>query len=76
MVYTRTGQIRPRLVLRGSTARAAQRGRNGPRNLTMVYRTMTLPDIPDNLLILMGISGGMYLGFSYPPPASPPAGHS
>ena len=28
-----------------------------------VYTTMALPDIPGNLLILMGISGGTYLGF-------------
>jgi len=30
--------------------------------------TMHLPDIPDKLLVLMGISGGTYLGFNYPRP--------
>lgn len=30
--------------------------------------TMHLPDIPDRLLVLMGISGGTYLGFNYPKP--------
>ena len=29
----------------------------------MFVTTMRLPDIPDNLLVLMGISGGTYLGF-------------
>lgn len=28
--------------------------------------TMHLPEIPDKLLILMGVSGGTYLGFNYP----------
>jgi hypothetical protein len=28
--------------------------------------TMHLPDIPNNLLVLMGVSGGAYLGFNYP----------
>lgn len=28
--------------------------------------TMHLPDIPERLLVLMGISGGTYLGFNYP----------
>ena len=39
--------------------------------------TMHLPDIPNQLLLLMGISGGTYLGFNYPQPAQarrqPPA---
>ena len=30
-----------------------------------VVTTMHLPDIPDQLLLLMGISGGTYLGFKY-----------
>jgi hypothetical protein len=30
--------------------------------------TMHLPDIPDKLLVLMGISGSTYLGFNYPKP--------
>jgi hypothetical protein len=28
--------------------------------------TMRLPNIPNNLLVLMGISGGTYLGFNFP----------
>ena len=28
--------------------------------------TMNLPDIPNQLLLLMGVSGGTYLGFNYP----------
>ena len=34
--------------------------------------TMNLPDIPNQLLLLMGISGGAYLGFNFPqaPPES------
>lgn len=44
--------------------------------LTMVYGTMSLPDIPDSMLVLMGISGGTYLGFSYPGRATPSAGGS
>ena len=31
-----------------------------------VVTTMHLPDIPNQLLLLMGISGGTYLGFKYP----------
>ena len=34
--------------------------------LTELVSTMHLPDIPDKLLVLMGISGGTYLGFNYP----------
>lgn len=30
--------------------------------------TMHLPEIPEKLLILMGVSGGTYLGFNYPKP--------
>lgn len=30
--------------------------------------TMRLPNIPNNLLVLMGISGGTYLGFNFPKP--------
>lgn len=32
----------------------------------MLIDTMRLPDIPEKLLVLMGISGGAYLGFNYP----------
>ena len=28
--------------------------------------TMNLPDVPNQLLLLMGVSGGAYLGFNYP----------
>jgi len=31
-----------------------------------VIDTMHLPEIPDQLLLLMGVSGGAYLGFNYP----------
>lgn len=31
-----------------------------------VLRTMQLADIPNQLLVLMGISGGTYLGFNFP----------
>ena len=31
-----------------------------------VVTTMHLPDIPNQLLLLMGVSGGTYLGFNYP----------
>lgn len=33
-----------------------------------LYDTMHLPDIPEKLLVLMGISGGTYLGFNFPKP--------
>lgn len=32
------------------------------------FGTMCLPVIPDKLLVLMGVSGGTYLGFNYPKP--------
>jgi hypothetical protein len=32
------------------------------------FGTMRLPVIPDKLLVLMGVSGGTYLGFNYPKP--------
>ncbi|MEE8076161.1 MAG: IPT/TIG domain-containing protein [Candidatus Binatia bacterium] len=31
-----------------------------------LINTMHLPDIPDRLVVLMGISGGTYLGFNFP----------
>jgi hypothetical protein len=31
-----------------------------------LLETMRLPNIPNNLLVLMGISGGTYLGFNFP----------
>ncbi len=34
--------------------------------ISRVVGGINLPDIPENLLILMGISGGTYLGFNYP----------
>lgn len=34
--------------------------------LVELYNTMHLPEIPEKLLVLMGISGGAYLGFNYP----------
>ena len=34
--------------------------------LFKVHQTMHLQDIPNELLLLMGISGGTYLGFNYP----------
>lgn len=33
-----------------------------------LFGTMHLPDIPNKLLVLMGVSGGTYLGFNYPEP--------
>jgi hypothetical protein len=33
-----------------------------------LLNTMHFPDIPDKLLVLMGISGGTYLSFNYPKP--------
>lgn len=33
-----------------------------------LIETMRLPDIPNNLLVLMGISGSTYLGFNFPKP--------
>ena len=37
-----------------------------------VVTTMHLPDIPNQLLLLMGISGSAYLGFNYPSRPQPP----
>jgi hypothetical protein len=39
--------------------------------VTKLISTMELPDIPNNLLVLMGISGGAYLGCNYPKPKHP-----
>jgi hypothetical protein len=33
-----------------------------------LFGTMHLPNIPNKLLVLMGVSGGTYLGFNYPKP--------
>jgi hypothetical protein len=34
--------------------------------LVQLFDSMHLPEIPNNLLVLMGISGGTYLGFNFP----------
>ena len=36
--------------------------------VVQLISTMHLPDIPDKLLVLMGVSGGTYLGFNFPKP--------
>lgn len=42
--------------------------------LQQLFVSMRLPEIPTQLLLLMGISGGAYLGFNYPkPPSDEPA---
>nr|WP_321467397.1 hypothetical protein [uncultured Desulfobulbus sp.] len=41
-----------------------------------VNKVMSMPEFPETLLLMMGISNGLYLGFKYPekvqPPPSPP----
>jgi hypothetical protein len=38
----------------------------GAVSLWSVYRALTLPDFDSNLLVMMGISSGLYLGFKWP----------
>jgi hypothetical protein len=38
----------------------------GGVSLWSVYRSLTLPDFDENLLVMMGISSGLYLGFKWP----------
>jgi len=34
--------------------------------IAAVYNVLSMPDYPEQLLALMGISGGTYLGFKFP----------
>ena len=38
------------------------------------YRTLTLPEFDATLMVLLGISQGLYLGLKLPEPPKPPAG--